>query len=154
MMNANRTPDATLHVQRILDAPRERVFRAWTDPAWIARWWGSPDGVKHIEVDFRVGGHYRYTVKEPSGDAWYLVGTYQEITPPEKLVYTWAFENTLADYGPATLVTVEFVAHGDQTEVIVTHERFQSDESRIAHSGGWEQCLDEIAALLREGFQP
>jgi uncharacterized protein YndB with AHSA1/START domain len=147
-------PEATLHVQRLFDAPRERVFRAWTDPAWIARWWGPPDSIKVIEVDFRIGGQYRYTVKESNGATWYLVGTYQEIIPLERLVYTWAFENTQADYGPPTLVTVDFVARGDQTEVIVTHERFQSDESRIAHSAGWEQCLDGIAALLREGFQP
>ena len=148
MSNPKPTVESTLHVRRILDAPRERVFRAWTDPAWIARWWGPPDGIQQIEVDLRVGGSYRYSVKPPDGNTWHLVGTYETVEPPEKLVYTWRFENTEQDYGAATLVTVEFIDRGDQTEVIVTHERFQSGDSRKAHSDGWVICFDGIAQLL------
>jgi uncharacterized protein YndB with AHSA1/START domain len=149
MTNPKPAVETTLHVRRVLDAPRERVFRAWTDPAWIAQWWGPPDGVQEIEVDLRVGGAYRYTVKPPNGHAWHLVGTYEAVEPPKKLVYTWRFTNTERDYGSATLVTVEFIDRGNQTEVVVTHERFENADSRAAHSDGWDMCFDRIAQLLQ-----
>lgn len=140
--------DAGLRVRRLLDAPRERVFHAWTDPAVIARWWGPPEAAVVIELDLQVGGSYRYTVTEQNGHIWYLVGRYLEVTPPVRLVYSWVFENTQAPLGPDTLVTVDFVDRGTQTEVIVTHERFTTNESRQAHLDGWEMCLDRMQPLL------
>lgn len=135
----------TLHLTRTLPFPRERVFRAWTEIGELSKWWG-PEGftLPEAEVDLRVGGRYRLGMKPPEGEVVYLTGTYLEIEPPEKLVYTWQWES-----GPSeeTLVTVEFRARGDHTDVVIRHERFPDLEARDRHAEGWGACLDRLERL-------
>ena len=138
----------TLHLTRTFAAPREKVFRAWTDPEELKRWWGSEGyATPSAEVDLRVGGTYRLGMKKlPDGQVFYLTGTYREVRPPEKLVYTWRWEAE-PDQGE-TLVTVEFRDLGKSTEVVVTHELFPSAKVRDDHNRGWSGCLDRLAKLL------
>jgi len=138
-----------LHLTRVLDAPRPRVFRAWTDPEELTRWWGPRGYVtRSAEVDLRVGGHYRLGMaKLPDGPTFYLAGTFTIVEPPARLVYTWRWEAE-PEQGE-TLVMVTFRDLGrESTEVSVTHERFPSDKIADDHTRGWSGCLDKLAEAL------
>jgi len=140
--------ETRLHLSRTFPAPREKVFRAWTDPAELKKWFG-PEGYSTpiAEVDLRVGGQYRLgMMKLPDGQALYVVGTYREIRPPEKLVYTWRWEAT-PELGE-TLVTVEFHDRGGSTEVSLTHELFPTDKARSDHEKGWSSILSQLTNAL------
>ena len=143
-------PETSLQIRRTFPAPRERVFRAWTQPEELKKWWGIADGFSApiAEVDLRVGGNYRLGMKPPDGDTPYVCGgTFRELRPPEKLVYTWSWEPPGNDIGE-TLVTVEFLDRGGSTEVVLTHELFPNQEARDQHSQGWAGALDQLAKLL------
>ena len=147
---ASPTPgtEITLNLRRTFQAPREKVFRAWTDPEELKKWWG-PEGyaTPSAEVDLRVGGKYRLGMRKlPDGETFYLSGIYREVRPPERLVYTWRWE-AQPEHGE-TLVTVEFREVGDSTEVVLTHERFPTEKARDDHNRGWSGCLDRLAELL------
>ncbi len=148
MATQRATPETSFELRRTFSAPRGKVFRAWTDPEELKRWWG-PDGyaTPSAEVDLRVGGMYRLGMKKlPDGQIFYLTGTYREVRPPERLVYTWRWEAE-PELGE-TLVTVEFRDLGDATEVVVTHELFLSEKARQDHRKGWSGCLDRLARTL------
>ncbi len=139
----------TLDLTRTFDTPREEVFRAWTEPEALKQWFAPSDAFSTpvAEVDLRVGGNYRIGMKPPDKDDLYIVGgTYQEIQPPEKLVFTLSWEQGV-DVGE-TLVTVEFRDLGDSTEVVLSHERFPTEESRDKHAEGWNGCLERLAKFL------
>ncbi|MFQ5899553.1 MAG: SRPBCC domain-containing protein [Candidatus Methylomirabilia bacterium] len=148
MASPNRSPETTLHLKRTFAAPREKVFRAWTDPEGLKKWWG-PVGYSTptAEVDLRAGGKYRFGMKKlPDGDLFYLAGTYREVRPGKKLVYTWSWEGE-PDLGD-TLVTVEFRDRGDSTEVILTHEFFPNEKVREDHVKGWSSSLDRLSKAM------
>jgi uncharacterized protein YndB with AHSA1/START domain len=141
-------PTVTLTITRTFTAPRERVFKAWTDPQELKKWWAAGPGYTTpiAEVDLRVGGRYRLAMKPPDADAVYIVGgVYREVRPPERLVYTWAWEGSGA---PETVVTVEFRDRGTHTEVILTHGAFADAAERDKHVHGWNGCLDHLTGLM------
>jgi uncharacterized protein YndB with AHSA1/START domain len=136
--------DATvLRLERTFAAPRQRVFDAWTDPEVLRRWWGAgPDWECPVaDVDLRVGGRYRLTMRNPDGDEHTVGGEYQEIRPPERLVYTWAWEDMDA---PASLVTVAFSEDAGRTTVVVAHSGLGTEGSRAQHEHGWNGCLANL----------
>jgi uncharacterized protein YndB with AHSA1/START domain len=148
MASAKPSAQNTLNLRRIFKAPREKVFRAWTDPEELKTWWG-PEGyvTPSAEVDLRVGGKYRLGMRKlPDGEIFYLSGAYREVRLPERLVYTWRWE-AKPEMGE-TLVTVEFREVGRSTEVVLTHERFPTEKARDDHNRGWSGCLDRLAKLL------
>lgn len=148
MGSQNTSVETTLQLKRTFQAPREKVFRAWTAPEELKKWWG-PEGyaTPSVEVDLRVGGKYRFGMsKLPEGDVFYLAGTYREVSPPEKLVYTWCWEAE-PELGE-TLVTVEFRARGDSTEVVLTQELFLTEKVRDDHVRGWSSSLDRLAKVV------
>ncbi|HSD52288.1 MAG TPA: SRPBCC domain-containing protein [Candidatus Methylomirabilis sp.] len=147
---ASRTPGTgiTLNLRRTFKAPREKVFRAWTDPEELKKWWG-PEGYETVsaEVDLSVGGKYRLGMRKlPDGEIFYLSGIYREVRPPERLVYTWRWE-AKPEMGE-TLVTVEFRQVGGSTEVALTHEFFPTAQARDDHNRGWNGCLDRLEKLF------
>ena len=148
----------SLRMRKTINAPRERVFDAWTQPELLHKWWGAHESFSApiAEVDLRVGGKYRLGMLEPGKDAPYVSwGVYREVSPPEKLVFTWSWEKTPgddADFMPAeTLVTVEFIDKGGVTEVVLTHEQFPDEHMRDEHQGGWGGCLDGLDRLFQSG---
>lgn len=150
-MQETYTSEESLCLRRLFPAQRERVFRAWTHPEALKRWW-SPSGLTapEAEIDLRPGGRYRIGMRPVSGGAtFYLRGQFVTIDQPKKLVYTWNWESEPAEH--ETLVTVEFVARGESTEVILTHERFRSAEVAAQHATGWSGCLAGLAAYLATG---
>jgi uncharacterized protein YndB with AHSA1/START domain len=91
--------------ERVFDAPRERVWRAFTDPAQVARWWGQKDSTTIIEVmDVRVGGEWRYRSQASGRDDVVFYGEYLEVTPPERFRWTFRFDvpGVGAQGGPET----------------------------------------------------
>ena len=145
-----RTPaqqrSVSLRVRRTFQAPRERVFRAWTSAEELKRWHAPPLHTTSLaEVDPRVGGRYRIHMLAPDGAEHRVTGVYREIDPPKKLVFTWTWEGSaMGD----TLVTVEFLDRGATTELILTHELFPSEDARDQHEAGWNGVLDRLAQAL------
>ena len=148
MADALVTSNTSFTVSRTVDASRDKVFDAWTKPEILKRWWGPPGfTAPSADIDLRPGGKYRIGMRGPEGDIFYLAGTFVEIKKPEKIVYTWAWEEESGP-GHESLVTVEFHARGAKTEVVVTHERLAGAESRDKHIHGWVGCLDKLVALV------
>src|SRR5712692_7136395 len=98
-----------LVITRVFDAPRSLVFKAWTEPDRAVRWWG-PQGFTTIscEMDVRPGGAWRICMRSPNGSDEWQQGVYREIVEPERLVFTYAFEDASGKPGHETLVTVTF----------------------------------------------
>jgi len=143
-------PETMLLVSRTYRATRERVFRAWTDPEELRKWFAVGEGFTTpiAEVDLRVGGRYRLGMQPPGDDGVLIVGgTYRQILPPEKLVFTWRWESPNDDE-PETLVTVEFHEQEAATEVVILHERFADAAQREQHRGGWAGCLNQLERLI------
>src|SRR5438067_1410990 len=133
----------TLVVRRIIDAPAEQLFEAWTEPERLKRWWGPhPVTCVDAEIDLRVGGLYRIANQFPDGRLLWIFGEFEVVDPPHKLVYTWHVDPQLQI---SERVTVQFELRGDATEVIVTHERIPNVATRNGHQEGWNGCLDRLA---------
>ena len=135
-------------IQRVIPASRERVFKAWVDPEKLKQWWG-PEGVKCLdaEVDLTVGGTYRLTLLGKSRVPFSVAGSYLEIKEPERLVFTWDWEDEDLRLGHETQVKVEFIDQDGSTEVIITHSKFPNQEVRDAHEGGWTSLLTKLEAM-------
>ena len=150
MAKEQMTTLPALQMKRTFQAPREKVFRAWTDARELARWFApSPDYSTVVpELDLRVGGRYVLEMHHKGGNVHKLTGTYREIAPPEKVVFTWSWES-----GPAALesvVTVEFRDLGSATEVCLTHELLPDAESRGKHEHGWTGCFEQFAKFVNQ----
>jgi uncharacterized protein YndB with AHSA1/START domain len=144
------TSSLRLTLRRVYRKPRSEVFRAWTDPKELKRWWGPP-GVESpsVEVDLRVGGRYRFAMRKlPDGQPFFVTGIYREVVAGERLVFTWNWEGGGPPFGSNTLVTIEFHDAAAGTEIVLTHERFESDEARDRHIEGWNGCFESLEALL------
>jgi uncharacterized protein YndB with AHSA1/START domain len=151
MAAPNSKSETSLQIKRTLAAPREKVFRAFTEPEALKQWWMPGEGfsVPSAEVDLRVGGAYRIGMKNPKGKVFYVVGTYREIRAPERLVYTWRWEGIEEGMGD-TLVSIELRDLSGSTELIVTHEQFPDPEVRDNHRQGWNGCLDRMEKILAD----
>ena len=158
-MSTNKTMEETnikLQLTRVFDAPRELVFEAWTDANQIKEWFkpSSEASLQSVKADVRVGGRYRIQMRNAVGEYYTSVGIYREVKPPERLVFTWQFEKDGSGdefsevEAPEMLVTLEFKARGKQTELILTHEKFASVESRDRHEHGWTGCLNELGKFV------
>lgn len=134
----------SLTVKRIINAPRERVYAAWTDQRHLAKWWGPKDvECIHASLDLRLGGTYRIGNRLPGGDEVWITGEYQEILPSEKLVFLWRVEHQSEDSEKVTVVFSE-LNDGRATEVSVTHERIPNREKLLSHQLGWDGCLNGL----------
>ncbi|MFN7923276.1 MAG: SRPBCC domain-containing protein [Bryobacteraceae bacterium] len=136
----------SLQIKRTFAASPERVFRAWTDPAAMRIWFAPGDyTVPEAEAELGPGGRYRVQMRAPNGNLHEVTGTYKEVDPPRRLVFSWAWVSNPA---VEMLVTVEFRASGEETEVTLTHERLPDEESRRRHEQGWIGCLAKLPAAL------
>jgi uncharacterized protein YndB with AHSA1/START domain len=145
----------SLVARRTIRASAPRLFAAWTEPELLKQWWGPP-GVTctAAEIELRPGGRYRIANRLPGGEVLWIAGTFEEVSPPERLVYSWSLEppRPAPDGGPGTpehsRVTVQFRPRGRDTEVIVVHENIADAAIRADHEAGWTGCLDGLAALF------
>jgi uncharacterized protein YndB with AHSA1/START domain len=141
--------DRELVVTHVFDAPRRLVFRAWTEPERAAHWWG-PKGFVSVscEMEVRPGGTWRRVMRAPDGVLHTGRGVYREILAPERLVFTYAWEDGDGRPGHETLVTVIFAEHGEKTELTLRQAIFETPTARDAHEAGWTSCLERFAEYL------
>ncbi len=137
-----------IQVEREFDAPRDRVFTAYTDPELIPEWWGPRDTTTIVDrMDVRSGGSWRFVIHHPHGRENAFRGTYREVTPPERIVQTFEWEGMP---GHVAVETATFEDLGDRTKV-TTVSRFHTAEERDgALSSGMERGTNETYARLDE----
>jgi uncharacterized protein YndB with AHSA1/START domain len=135
-------PELTL--TRLIDAPRDLVFRAWTEPEHLMQW-SAPHGftVTHAEGELKPGGKWRSCMRSPDGQDLWLGGAYREIVPPERLVFTHAWDGDEPDHETVVTVTLEDV--GGKTRLTLHQAAFASMADRDGHEGGWSETLDRLA---------
>ena len=141
---AKQSPSEALLVQHRLPVPPEKVFEAFTDPKRLAKWFAPTDEMTTVvhELDPRVGGRYRLDMVGPGGSPVYkLSGVYQELSKPRLLLFTWQWEHEPEE---ETLVRIELTPAKGGCELVLTHERFLSAESKKGHAEGWEGCLARL----------
>ena len=147
MAATTQAPGETLEVLRTFNAPRQRVYDAWTKAEEVKKW-ASPGAMETVvsEADVRVGGKYRIHMRHPNGTEHRAFGVYRVVDPPEKVVYTWTWE-TMPDVVD-TIVTVEFHARGNATEVVLRHEGLDTPALRKGHEDGWIGCFDKFQTVV------
>jgi uncharacterized protein YndB with AHSA1/START domain len=146
---AAETAERELVVTRILDAPRALVFQAWTEPDRAARWWG-PQGFTtlYCDMDVRPGGTFRASMRSPAGTVHWRRGVYREVVEPERLVFTFAWEDAEGKPGLQTLVTVTFADLDGKTELTLRQGVFETVAARDDHRRGWTSTLARFAEYL------
>jgi uncharacterized protein YndB with AHSA1/START domain len=140
-----------LELTRVLDAPRERIFTALTDPAELGEWWG-PHGftTPRVELDLAVGGRYRFTMQPPDGEAFHLAGEFREVEPPNRLAYTFRWEPPDPD-DCETVVALSLRSTGEWTELTLRQGDFATEARLELHRSGWTDSLDRLGRLLASG---
>jgi len=148
MATPQSQPQNALQLRRTFAAPRERVFRAWTDAREFALWFHpTTDHTTVISsLNLKVGGTYSLEMHHKNGDVHKLSGTYQQIKPPEKLVFTWRWATDPP--GQETLVSLDFLDLGNATEIVLSHGQFPDAATRDKHNHGWNGCLDQLQSYL------
>lgn len=168
-----RNSDATkavareLVITRVFDAPRELVWKAWTDPEHMMRWWGPKDFTSPAcKIDFRVGGKYLFCMRSPEGRDFWSTGVYREIVPLERIVCTDSFADEDGNVVPAShygmgddfplevLVTVTFEEHDGKTKMTLRHVGVPAGEMGELTGAGWSQSFDKLANTLSQGETP
>jgi uncharacterized protein YndB with AHSA1/START domain len=160
--------DRDVVITRILDAPRELVWRAWTEAQHFGQWWGPTVFTNPVcTIDLRVGGAYRVVMRSPDGVDYPITGVFQEIKAPERLVMTMDCSEHPPEWhdmlkpgrapgesNPAGIMreTVTFAARGART-LLTIHIRMASTEIRdsmvkMGMNEGWSQSLERLAALV------
>jgi glutathione S-transferase len=140
------TTPGTLHLRRSLAAPPARVWSALTDPAELAGWFWPPSLRPRAVTDARPGGEFRVEGKPGAAYDLIVAGRYEAVQAPNRLVFTWHWENVEADDAEATqtLVTIELSPVDGATTLSVTHSGFPDEASRDDHIKGWSDCLDRL----------
>ena len=139
--------DERILIVRDFDAPRELIYRAWTTPGLVSRWWSGPRGaMKSAEIDLRVGGGWRFVLVSGDGAEFAFRGRYREIVPGERLVYTEVFEPS-PDAEALTTVTFTEVEGRTTLEILIQYDNRQD---RDAHSAYMGDGLQEALSLLEE----
>ncbi len=152
----------TLVIGRIFDAPREMVWKAWTEPALIMRWFGPKSfTAPFCKSDFRVGGSYLYCMRSPDGKDYWSTGVFREIVPMERIVATDSFADEKGNVVPAShygltakyplelLLTVTFEEQDGKTRLALRHAGHPPEDIENARQG-WNESLNKFAVLLDE----
>ena len=141
--------DDPIVVEGLFRAPLARVYRAWTDPEQIVKWFGLKAGsLVSATVDLRVGGHWRFVMAEEDDGRASLQGTYSVVEAEKRLRFTWCHLREYADgrreETPPSTVTVTFRAEGASTRVHLRHEGISRQDARKGVGGGWEASFRQL----------
>ncbi|MEO6990615.1 MAG: SRPBCC domain-containing protein [Candidatus Baltobacteraceae bacterium] len=149
MINQQSLAVPALVLRRTYNVPRERVFAAWTDPEIAVRFF-SPGEMKatDIRMDVKAGGPFTITMVSPQTERVTARGIYREVKAPERLVMTWRWEEDDPAEEYDSLLTLEFNEQDGGTELVLTHEKLVSLESRARHEEGWTSIVDQLATVL------
>lgn len=138
-------PEEVLEITRVFEAPRELVWRLWSSPEHIARWWGPETcWLDTVEMDFREGGKWHFWMRNGNGLDHHISGEYRRIEPPGRLRFTYinAYD------GHEMEVDLTFVARGDRTEMRFVQAPFLNVVERDGHNEGWTSTFGLLAIYL------
>jgi uncharacterized protein YndB with AHSA1/START domain len=140
----SESSEHTLRMERIFDAPQQVVFDYFTVPELMKTWWG-PGGttMEAGEIDLRIGGVFRWHMRTPNGLLTYLYGTIKALDPPKRIAMTHKWQGAEQE----TLVTLEFIAMGDKTKVLLTQEGIDNILRMLEE--GWAEPLKQLAKQLK-----
>jgi uncharacterized protein YndB with AHSA1/START domain len=151
-----------LTITRIFDAPRDLLWKAWTEPERVMRWWGPKGFTSPIcKIDLRIGGSYLFCMFSPDGEDFWSTGVYLELVPPAKIVCTDSFADEDGNVVPATYydmgddfplelrITITFEEHDGQTKMTLLHAGLPSGAMKDATAQGWNESFDKLAESLR-----
>ncbi len=144
------TDDRVLELVRVFQAPRALVWRAWTDPALLARWKG-PRGFTAIDVarELRPGGAWRVAMRrDGTGEVLRQSGVYRAIEAPERLSFTYAWDREDGTRSPETLIDIAFADDGAATRMVFRQWLFESVTARDDHAGGWTSAFEKLSDVL------
>ena len=138
----------SLALSRHYPVAPQKVWRAWTDPQALKRWWGpgTAEGVSLAQLDVRVGGRFRIIFGGAQGTDHEVTGIYKEVVPNRKLVFTWTWPRTTPER--ESVVTIVFKAAGTGTELDFRHEQLFDESVRDGHKRGWGESLDKLQQYL------
>src|SRR5436190_767674 len=139
----------SLTLSRSYPVPPEKVWRAWTDPQALKRWWGpgEDDLVSVVDLDVRKGGKFRIVFGGSEGKAHEVQGIYREVVPNRKLVFTWSWPNSTPER--ESVITIEFRAARGGTEFVFRQEQFFDATVRDSHQRGWTESFAKLEKFLR-----
>jgi uncharacterized protein YndB with AHSA1/START domain len=148
-MSTKISDKLSLEITRLIKAPCDRVYAAWTDPAQLRQWFG-PATVQtdNLLADARVGGEFRWDLTNSDGEKMTVRGEYRELQLNKKIVFTWQWQDDENWEEHVSVVTVELTDRNGDTELRLTHEQLPSEESRDRHGEGWNSVLDKLAAFF------
>jgi uncharacterized protein YndB with AHSA1/START domain len=155
---ANPSEGLVISVTRVFDAPRELVFKMFTDPKHLARFWGPKGFISTVrEMDARPGGAFHIDMRGPDGTICPCQGVYWEVVEPERIVYRGEPDGSHGCGGglpPRALVTVTFAEHNGKTKLTI-NTRFEAAADRDAavqmgFDAGWASSLDRLAEILEK----
>lgn len=151
-----------LVITRMFDAPRELVWKAWTQCDLLKRWWGPKNfTAPYCKIDLRVGGKYLYCMRSPEGQDYWSTGVYREIAAPEKLVCTDSFADEKGNVVPAShygmtgewplelQVTITFEEQSGKTKMTLRHAGLPAGEMAEMTGAGWNESFDKLAESLK-----
>ncbi|MGF1476760.1 MAG: SRPBCC domain-containing protein [Geminicoccaceae bacterium] len=145
----DETQKLELTLTRDVKAPRNRVWRAWTDPDQLSEWFFPGDcSLVDPQFDVREGGSYRCCFRHHKGTDFWLRGIFEELVEPERLVFTHGWENEAGEVERDTRITVHLTEQNGGTRISFRQSAFASEESRASHEEGWGQVLDHLTAHL------
>jgi len=148
------TEEQGLVIERVFEAPRELVWRAWTEPQHFMLWYG-PKGftLPTCEIDFRVGGRFLFGMRSPDGQEYSTTGVFREIVTLERFVHTESMADEQGNAVPATETTVTVTLEdlgGGKTKLTLQQTGWSDDSMAAGASAGWNQAFDKLAATLAE----
>ena len=135
----------SLEIKRIIKAPRDRVYAAWTDPVQLKQWFG-PEKVRTHDLiaEPRAGGKFRWDLSNPEGEKMRCLGEYRELEPDKKIVFTWQWDDDETWENHTSVVTVELADCEGGTELRLRHELLPNEQSCEGHTEGWNSALDKL----------
>jgi len=159
-MSSTAVAQHELHITRVFDAPRELVWKVWTDPEHMKHWAGPRQfEARHVENDGRPGGRWRLCLHSDGFDTGDGVlrkldlwqgGENREMLEPERLVYTFQWDESTGLHPRETVVTVTFEEHDGKTTMNFHQAFFVTDKDRDGHMRGWNSSFDKLGDYLRE----
>ena len=150
MEQARLREKPSLTLNRSYPVAPEKVWRAWTEPEAIKRWWGpgAEQAVSAAHLDVRVGGRFRIVFGGAEGRDHEVRGVYREVVPNRKLVFTWTWPNSTPER--ESLVTITFRAAQGGTELEFRHEQLFDQTVRDNHQRGWSESFAKLERFLQE----
>ena len=148
MANPSANDDKYLHIERTLPAPRSLVYRAFTEPQRMMRWFGPRDfDATTITLDLREGGAWRGGMRGADGKELLASGVYREIVPEQLLVFTYAWEND-GVRGHETVCRLELSDQGEHTRLVFRQGPFETSAASVDHEAGWSEAFDKLPRVV------